>query len=304
VQLFSKLPAASKRKVLLRPQIDLQLLAQQSDSDDDEPVAKKIKAAAPAAGKSSVLSFLPAPKHAAAGKRMDAGAGTKSSAFAEAQQHKQQQQEQEQQRAAQAAAVGPQATASNELYRMRPAAAAPPAVNAYHQQYCGQYEQQSEQQCVQEEYAAAGAYGAYDASVQQQPQRHQQQQYQQLAPEEVFLQEALQAEASKAARRAAGVGSSQLVMPDIQFKEIKADEVKYVDPAQKEAAQGMRSALGTDYAQQLRSQAAPHMGSKLARCKHQIGTLFANAKLRELEVMENRASGMKTKAETAGKYGW
>ena len=66
----------------------------------------------------------------------------------------------------------------------------------------------------------------------------------------------------------------------------------------------MRSALGSDYAQQLRAQAAPHAGSKLARSKHQIGTLFANAKLRELEVLENRASGMKSKAETAGKYGW
>ena len=115
---------------------------------------------------------------------------------------------------------------------------------------------------------------------------------------------ASQAEASKAARRAAGAGSSQLVLPDIQFKEVKADDVKHVDPAQREAAQGMRSALGSDYAQQLRSQAAPHTGSKLARSKHQIGTLYANAKLRELEVLENRASGMKSKAETAGKYGW
>ena len=32
-----------------------------------------------------------------------------------------------------------------------------------------------------------------------------------------------------------------------------------------------------------RAQAAPHLGSGLARKKHQIGTLFANAKLRELD---------------------
>ena len=38
--------------------------------------------------------------------------------------------------------------------------------------------------------------------------------------------------------------------------------------------------------------------------QHQIGTLFANAKLQELEMLEKRASGMKSKAETAGKYGW
>ncbi|WIA38429.1 hypothetical protein OEZ86_001754 [Tetradesmus obliquus] len=98
-------------------------------------------------------------------------------------------------------------------------------------------------------------------------------------------------------------------MPDIQFKEVKADAIKYVDPAQREAAQGMRAALGADYAVKLRAEAAPHTGSKLARSKHQIGTLFANAKLRELElreleVLENRAAGMKSKAETAGKYGW
>eukprot|EP00882_Tetradesmus_deserticola_P006407 GHRQ01006740.1.p2 GENE.GHRQ01006740.1~~GHRQ01006740.1.p2 ORF type:complete len:134 (+),score=74.79 GHRQ01006740.1:22-402(+) len=125
-----------------------------------------------------------------------------------------------------------------------------------------------------------------------------------MHPEEALLQEALQAEAAKAARRGAGAGSSQLVLPDIQFKEVKADSIKYVDPAQREAAQGMRAALGSDYAAKLRSEAAPHAGSKLARSKHQIGTLFANAKLRELEVLENRAAGMKSKAETAGKYGW
>eukprot|EP00775_Hariotina_reticulata_P005355 gene5355-5591_t len=89
-----------------------------------------------------------------------------------------------------------------------------------------------------------------------------------------------------------------------KFKEVNADKIKYVDPAQKEAAQGMRAALGTEYAGQLRAQAAPHVGSRLARSKHQIGTLYANAKVKELEMFENRARGMKSKAETAGKYGW
>lgn len=316
-QLFGKLPEASKRKVLLRPQIDLKLLAQQSDSDDDEPVAKKVKkAAGPAAGKPSILSFLPAPKNTAGNKRMELGGGGSngsgagaaaggSSGFAEAAQLRKEQQEQERAAQAAAAAVGPQAPVSNEMYRMRPAVAAAAASSgdAYgyaqqQQQYYAQHYDQ--QQYYEQQHAyAAGAYAAH----QQQP-RQPRQQHQQLAPEEAFLQEALQAEASKAARRAAGAGSSQLVMPNIQFKEVKADEVKYVDPGEREAAQGMRSALGTEYAQQLRAQAAPHMGSKLARSKHQIGTLFANAKLRELEVMENRASGMKSKAETAGKYGW
>lgn len=154
-----------------------------------------------------------------------------------------------------------------------------------------------------------------------------------------------------------------------------------MDAGQRAAAQGVRAALGSDYAQQLRAQAAPHLGDKVsaepwnfaqfcnsssreaskrnsydhhasnkayvpatssrfceccfmstqstlrastsmrcndlqslehpantppqvARRKHQIGTLLANAKLKELEILEGKASGMKSKAETQGKYGW
>lgn len=77
-----------------------------------------------------------------------------------------------------------------------------------------------------------------------------------------------------------------------------------MDSSQRAAAQGVRAALGSDYAVQLRSAAAPHVGEKMARRKHQIGTLLANAKLKELEILEGKASGMKTKAETQGKYGW
>lgn len=43
---------------------------------------------------------------------------------------------------------------------------------------------------------------------------------------------------------------------------------------------------------------------KLAKRKHQIGSLYAHAKLKELEDFERRAAGMKTKAETQSKYGW
>lgn len=39
-------------------------------------------------------------------------------------------------------------------------------------------------------------------------------------------------------------------------------------------------------ADKLRSEAAAAVGNKLARRKHQIGTLLANAKLRELELLE------------------
>jgi hypothetical protein len=62
----------------------------------------------------------------------------------------------------------------------------------------------------------------------------------------------------------------------VQFKEVRADSVKWVDPTQKEANAGVRNALGSDYIQQLRGAAKPHEGTKMARRKHQIGTLFAN----------------------------
>lgn len=45
-----------------------------------------------------------------------------------------------------------------------------------------------------------------------------------------------------------------------------------------------------DIADQLRSEAAAAAGNKLARRKHQIGTLLANAKLHELELLEKNPS--------------
>jgi proline-rich protein PRCC len=42
----------------------------------------------------------------------------------------------------------------------------------------------------------------------------------------------------------------------------------------------------------------------MAKRKHQIGTLFHNARMNELKLMEQKAAGIKSKAETAGKYGW
>lgn len=57
-------------------------------------------------------------------------------------------------------------------------------------------------------------------------------------------------------------------------------------------------------ADQLRSQATGHQGNKLARNKHQIGTLYYNAKMNEIDLLEGKANSMKTKAETQAKYGW
>ncbi len=57
-------------------------------------------------------------------------------------------------------------------------------------------------------------------------------------------------------------------------------------------------------AAQLRADAKPFEGDKTAKRKHQIGTLFYNAKMKELEILEGKAAGFKAKAESKGKYGW
>lgn len=44
--------------------------------------------------------------------------------------------------------------------------------------------------------------------------------------------------------------------------------------------------------------------SKLAKRRHQISSLYSYAKAKELEQLEVRAAGVKSKAETAKKYGW
>jgi len=42
------------------------------------------------------------------------------------------------------------------------------------------------------------------------------------------------------------------------------------------------------YAAKLRSEAKPFEGDRLSKRKHQIGTLFYNAKMKELEIMEGK----------------
>ena len=43
---------------------------------------------------------------------------------------------------------------------------------------------------------------------------------------------------------------------------------------------------------------------KLAKRRHQISSLYHYAKQKELEQLEVRGTGVKTKAETHRKYGW
>jgi len=69
------------------------------------------------------------------------------------------------------------------------------------------------------------------------------------------------------------------------------------------SANPVRDALGDDYENQLRKQAG-NLPSTMSRRKHQIGSLYYDSKMREIELLENRAKSMKTKSETHAKYGW
>ena len=60
--------------------------------------------------------------------------------------------------------------------------------------------------------------------------------------------------------------------------QISAAKLTEMDPMAREAAQGMRSALGSDYEQRLRKEAGP-APSRRAKGKHQISSLFHSAKL-------------------------
>ncbi|GIL92220.1 hypothetical protein Vretifemale_19780 [Volvox reticuliferus] len=117
------------------------------------------------------------------------------------------------------------------------------------------------------------------------------------APEDVVA-EALRAEQERANKRGGGGAGP------VKMVEINARDLTQMDPAAREAANSARDALGPEYALSLRRSAAPFEGSKMARRKHQIGTLLFNARMQELEHMEKRTQGQKSKAETAAKYGW
>jgi len=60
---------------------------------------------------------------------------------------------------------------------------------------------------------------------------------------------------------------------------VNQEDLKYVHPAAREAAGGARTALGSDYELQLRSEAGP-APAKLAKRKHQISSLYHHAKIR------------------------
>jgi len=91
----------------------------------------------------------------------------------------------------------------------------------------------------------------------------------------------------------------------VNVKEISGAELRGNGALMGTEGSGMRAALGAEYDNKLRAEAARVGGvSKLAKRKNQLSSLFQSAKSQEIEQMEKQASGIKTKAETQKKYGW
>eukprot|EP00884_Botryococcus_braunii_P009982 jgi/Botrbrau1/18986/Bobra.0100s0023.1 len=90
---------------------------------------------------------------------------------------------------------------------------------------------------------------------------------------------------------------------DVSFVEVTQEKLAYMSPAQRESLNATRTVLGPGYEAKLRQEAGPQP-EKLARRKHQISSLYHQAKMKELDAMDMRSRSLKTKAETQAKYGW
>lgn len=100
---------------------------------------------------------------------------------------------------------------------------------------------------------------------------------------------------AREARRNKGVGPV--------FTEISADAIRYTAPGRAEVNDAIKIAYGENYEAKIRAEAGPDPG-KRAKSKHQISSLYHQAKLAEVEMAEQRAQSMKTVKETRSKYGW
>jgi proline-rich protein PRCC len=120
-----------------------------------------------------------------------------------------------------------------------------------------------------------------------------------LAPDEL-LARALEAERAVLARRnpyaAAALAAPEVL--ELSAAQLTAGRDRLVAT---KSLTGL--AFGAEHEARLRAEA----GAKPAdihRRKHQIGSLLYDAKQRELQMMEGRLQGMKSKRETQAKYGW
>ena len=138
------------------------------------------------------------------------------------------------------------------------------------------------------------------------PIQQQQQQQQDSQPTPVFnaqmnrSQQILEYALDEERERGLKKGKNKRALP--QVLEINQTSLKG-DFRESAVANPVRDALGEDYEAKLRKQAG-QMPSTMSRRRHQIGQLYYDAKMREIDLLENRAKSMKTKHETQAKYGW
>ncbi|KAK9836439.1 hypothetical protein WJX74_000621 [Apatococcus lobatus] len=281
---------ASKKPVLFRVPLDPALLAE-SDEDEDRP-AKKVKVDKA----KGLMASLPAPKHSMPAPKRDH--------FAHAQASKR-----EAAGAQPAATPGAADVHGNEAFRIPTAShPEPPAFSAatpadqYHHQHVTQSHGSWQNGDVDggtwpAEQAAGPLPPTWNGSGADAPH---------LEEAGPVLDPMQQAYIAENVRGTAGPGKDSVdpfASAGINFVEVKGQDLREGSRAARDAQQGMRSALGPDYEARLRREAGPKPDRK-ARGKHQISSLFHAAKMKELEQFEQRAQGMKTKAETQAKYGW
>ncbi|EFN56920.1 hypothetical protein CHLNCDRAFT_143436 [Chlorella variabilis] len=299
--LFSGLPKpAQKKKVVVQFRVPISYDPADVKAVEEEPARKRQKASA--RGR-SLSELLPAPKNAAAGsgRRLDVlGGGAAGGAGAGAKAGRKYDSDDDEivpgteDRSGMvdlAPGDAPGAAADgNEAFRVDAGgggggtAAAAQYDAAQQQQYASwqaYYQQHGGHEYNQHQQAAVAAAAATAVD-----------------PAEAMLQAALAAEREKAARRGQPAAAA-----GIEIREVRGDQLKAMDPGQRAGVDAIRNALGADYEAKLRKEAGSDP-SKLAKRRHQIGSLYHYAKQKELEQLEVRAAGSKTKAETQKKYGW
>eukprot|EP00240_Pyramimonas_obovata_P003711 CAMPEP_0118929754 /NCGR_PEP_ID=MMETSP1169-20130426/6663_1 /TAXON_ID=36882 /ORGANISM="Pyramimonas obovata, Strain CCMP722" /LENGTH=350 /DNA_ID=CAMNT_0006872003 /DNA_START=172 /DNA_END=1224 /DNA_ORIENTATION=- len=121
--------------------------------------------------------------------------------------------------------------------------------------------------------------------------------------EEDLLQRALQEEMLRNNRTGRGADPfKKMAVP--QMVEVKQSTLTTsARPMETMAEVGVATAFGPQYAAKLKKEAGAKP-DQLLRRKHQIGSLYYDAKVRELEMFENKSKGMKSRSQTQGKYGW
>lgn len=85
-----------------------------------------------------------------------------------------------------------------------------------------------------------------------------------------------------------------------QIVEVKQDELMKNRPRE-DLSKMTGLAFGPSYQPAPATKGKP---TKLAKRKHQIGSLYFDLKQKEMELAERRSKGLLTKAETQAKYGW